>query len=253
VEELGFATAAAPTDGTVALRALEIVPTPVADRAPRGVDEASDGGVPIRVGVSLPRCPALVAAAETPVVLAGLPVLIPLLPAFAPRPNPVALAETELRGVAALELWIVPDRQGALCDPWTPARPDGMAEEEFGESCPRDVGEIEPLWKPDEEVAPTAGVRISPAVPRKVDVLRGDAEGEVVEGPRLPRGVALRLVVAPPPSGTALRYVERDELLPGVEVLGETADGERGAAAPEEVRPEGAENLDVNPVLGVAL
>jgi len=74
----------------------------------------------------------------------------------------------------------------------------------------------------------------------------------VVE-PRLPR-----LVVAPPPSGAALRYVERfEKLLLGavvVEDLGETADGERGAADPEETRPEGAENLDVEPpVLGVAL
>jgi hypothetical protein len=104
VEELGFATAAAPTDGTVALRALEIVPTPVLERAPSGVEEAREGGVPRRVGDSLPRCPAVVAAAETP-VLAGLPVLIPLLPTFARGlENPVTLGLTVLRGVAALEL-----------------------------------------------------------------------------------------------------------------------------------------------------
>ena len=87
--------------------------------------------------------------------------------------------------------------------------------------------------------------------------------------PRLPRGTAPRLVDAPPPSGTALRYVDRfEKLLLGVEVelpgdVGERAEGERGAADPEETRPDGfendgfetdgAENLDVDPVLGVAL
>ena len=116
------------------------------------------------------------------------------------------------------------------------------------------MGEIEPRWK----VEPVEG---------EVDVVPGERKLPVpveftvprVAGPRLPRGTAPPLVAAPPTSGAVLRYVERfEKLLLGVVVvedLGETADGERGAADPEETRPEGAENLDVDPdpVLGVAL
>jgi hypothetical protein len=227
VEELKFeVAAAAPTPGTVALRELEIALSPVLDRAASGVEAASDGGVPRRVGVSLPRCPGVVAvAAERLAALPALPALIPERPA-----TPSVLEVTALRGEAALELWIAPDRQGApFCDAWRPARPVGMAEEDLGDSWPRELGEIVPRWTLDPE---------------------GDGV------PRLPRGTAPRLVDAPPPSGTALRgaevvgeYVERfEKLLRGVEVVGERvvgeiAEGERGAADPEETRP----------VLGVAL
>lgn len=237
--------AAAPTPGTVALRELEIALSPVLDRAPSGVEVASDGGVPRRVGVSLPRCPGVVAvAAERLAALPALPALIPERPATPGVLEETVLEVTALRGEAALELWIAPDRHGApFCDAWRPARPVGMAEEDLGDSWPLEVGEIVPRWKlepdGDVDVVPTAGVRRSPVEPR---------EGV----PRLPRGTAPRLVDAPPPSGTALRYVERfEKLLRGAEVVGERdvgeiAEGERGAADPEETRP-------VGPVLGVAL
>ena len=90
--------------GTVALLALEIAFSPVPDRAPSGEEVASDGGVPRRVGVSLPRWPeaVVVVAAESP---AALPGLLALIPVWLERPaNPVPLDVTVLRGDAALEL-----------------------------------------------------------------------------------------------------------------------------------------------------
>jgi len=195
VEEFRFAPPATAA-GTVALLALEIAFSPVPERAPIGVDAASEGGVPRRVGVSLPRCPEAVAvvAAERFVALPGLLELMPFR--LERLENPVPLDVTVLRGDAALELWMALDLQGALCeDPTAAPAPDGMVD--LGVSCPRDVGEIEPRWKVEPvegevDVVPTEGDRKLPVVPRVV-------------GPTLPRGTAPRLVDAPPPSGTALR------------------------------------------------
>jgi hypothetical protein len=164
VEEFRFAPPATAA-GTVALLALEIAFSPVLERAPSGVEEASDGGVPRRVGVSLPRCPEAVVAAVAERLVA-LPGLRELMPFRVDRPaNPVPLGVTVLRGDAALELWMALDLQGALCDvPRAAPAPDGMAEGDLGVSCPRDVGEIDPRWKVepvegDVDVVPTEGER----------------------------------------------------------------------------------------------
>ena len=134
MEEFRFAPPATAA-GTVALLALEIAFSPVLlERAPSGVEDASDGGVPRRVGVILPRCPEAVA-----VVAAERPVALPVfreMPFRVERPaNPVPLEVTVLRGVAALELWMALDLQGA---PWDAPRaapaPEGMAEDDLGDS-----------------------------------------------------------------------------------------------------------------------